>query len=60
MTKRFRLLGIAASLRNARWGAGKRALLDQIVALSDKEALLCFLSREIRASSREFRQCGAQ
>ncbi len=58
MTKRFRLLGIAASLRNARWGAGKRALLDQIVALSDKEALLCFLSRESELHLENFVNAG--
>ena len=58
MTKRFRLLGIAASLRNARWGAGKRALLDQIVALSDKEALLCFLKLESELHLENFVNAG--
>src|SRR4051794_30795119 len=41
-----KLLGIAASLRNARWGAGNRALIEQLAAVADKDALLAFLRQE--------------
>ena len=40
------LVGVAASLRNARWGAGNRGLIDQLSAISSKEALFSFLTRE--------------
>jgi multimeric flavodoxin WrbA len=40
------LLGIAASLRNARWGAGNRELISQLSQLSGKESMFAFLKRE--------------
>lgn len=40
------LLGIAASLRNARWGAGNRLLIEALGALPDRPALDAFLARE--------------
>ena len=45
MSSKPSLLGIAASLRNARWGAGNRGLIDQLKQLSDKELLFAFLKQ---------------
>lgn len=46
MSNRPTLVGIAASLRNARWGAGNRGLVNQLSSISNKEALFSFLKRE--------------
>ena len=52
------LLGIAASLRNARWGAGGRNLIEALAACSDKPALLAYLSRESELHTENFLQAG--
>jgi len=41
-----KILGIAASLRNARWGAGKRNLISQLYTINTKEELFVFLTSE--------------
>lgn len=41
-----KILGIAASLRNARWGAGNRSLIRQLADANDKNDLIALLARE--------------
>jgi multimeric flavodoxin WrbA len=53
-----KLLGIAASLRNARWGAGNRRLIEQISGLNDKPALMRFLTQESELHLENFVQAG--
>lgn len=44
--KSRKILGIAASLRNARWGAGNRSLIDQLRSTETKEDLVAYLASE--------------
>ncbi len=44
--KSQKILGIAASLRNARWGAGKLSLVDKLRAIESKEELVAYLASE--------------
>jgi multimeric flavodoxin WrbA len=53
-----KLLGIAASLRNARWGAGNRHLIEALTALPDRAALDSFLARESELHLENFLQAG--
>jgi multimeric flavodoxin WrbA len=53
-----KLLGIAASLRNARWGAGNRHLIDDLMKLPDRAALDAFLTRESELHLENFLQAG--
>lgn len=53
-----KLLGIAASLRNARWGSGNRSLIQQLCEQPDKAALMDFLSRESELHLENFLQAG--
>ncbi|HXZ03115.1 MAG TPA: NAD(P)H-dependent oxidoreductase [Stellaceae bacterium] len=53
-----RLLGIAASLRNARWGGGNRRLVEQLAENSDKASLMQFLTRESELHLENFLQAG--
>jgi multimeric flavodoxin WrbA len=53
-----KLLGIAASLRNARWGSGNRRLVEQLAALPDKAALMQFLTAESELHLDNFLQAG--
>lgn len=46
MGVRPKLLGIAASLRNARWGIGNKDLIDSLKGISSDEELFAFLSKE--------------
>jgi multimeric flavodoxin WrbA len=55
MTK---VLGIAASLRNARWGAGNRALVEQLCTIPNRDALLAFLKRESELHLENFLSAG--
>jgi multimeric flavodoxin WrbA len=55
---RPKLLGIAASLRNARWGAGNRHLTDALMTLPDRSALDAFLTRESELHLENFIQAG--
>ena len=47
MTSLPKILGISASLRNARWGVGK-SLVESLNSLQDENELLEFLKEEIR------------
>lgn len=53
-----KLLGIAASLRNARWGAGNRRLTDALLALPDRPALDAFLAQESELHLENFLNAG--
>ena len=53
-----KLLGIAASLRNARWGAGNRHLIEQLATLDDKVALSAFLKQESELHLEHFVEAG--
>jgi multimeric flavodoxin WrbA len=53
-----KVLGIAASLRNARWGAGNRGLIDHLCALGSKEELLAYLTKESQLHLENFREAG--
>jgi multimeric flavodoxin WrbA len=55
---RPKLLGIAASLRNARWGAGNRHLIDALMTIPDRPALDAFLTRESELHLENFVQAG--
>ena len=53
-----KLVGIAASLRNARWGAGNRRLIEALLALPDRAALDAFLAHELELHLENFVQAG--
>jgi multimeric flavodoxin WrbA len=53
-----KLLGIAASLRNARWGAGNRGLVEALKQCADKEALHAYLAKESELHLENFLQAG--
>jgi multimeric flavodoxin WrbA len=53
-----RLLGIAASLRNARWGSGSRRLVEQLAAQQDKSSLLTLLREECELHLENFLLAG--
>lgn len=58
MVERPKLLGIAASLRNARWGAGCRQLIDTLKDLPDRSGLDAFLTKESELHLENFIQAG--
>ncbi|EJW11318.1 Iron-sulfur flavoprotein [Rhodovulum sp. PH10] len=58
MMRRPKLLGIAASLRNARWGAGNRLLVEALTALPDRPALDTFLATQSELHLENFVQAG--
>jgi multimeric flavodoxin WrbA len=53
-----KILGVAASLRNARWGAGNRSLIDQLAKVDNKEELIALLSRESELHLKNFLEAG--
>ncbi len=53
-----KILGVAASLRNARWGAGNRGLVDQLCAIETKEELTAYLIRESQLHLENFVEAG--
>lgn len=56
--KQPKLLGIAASLRNARWGIGNRELIDSLKKISNKEELFKFLTEESELHLENFLDAG--
>jgi multimeric flavodoxin WrbA len=58
MTPRPRILGIAASLRNARWGCGGQELVKDLANCTDKAALLAYLTRQSEMHLENFLQAG--
>jgi len=55
-----RVLGLTASLRGARQGAGVENLLGEIRRLEDRDSLQDFLEAETRTLLEEFERCGRQ
>jgi multimeric flavodoxin WrbA len=53
-----KILGIAASLRNARWGAGNRKLVDKLRAIESKEELVAYLSNESKMHIENYLEAG--
>ncbi len=58
MSQPPRLLGVACSLRNARWGAGSEELTASLTSLPDEEALGAFLERESSRHLENFMEAG--
>ncbi|MEM7144550.1 MAG: NAD(P)H-dependent oxidoreductase [Verrucomicrobiota bacterium] len=58
MKKKPVLLGVAASLRNARWGAGSQKLLDSLADIEDEESLFSYLERESELHLENFVNAG--
>lgn len=56
--KKPRLLGIAASLRNARWGIGNQRLIDSLKGMSTKDELFTFLAEESDLHLENFLEAG--
>src|SRR5207244_6608006 len=55
---RPKVLGLAASLRNARWGAGSEKLVADLATLPDKAALLAYLTKESERHLENFLEAG--
>lgn len=53
-----KVLGIAASLRNARWGIGNQTLIDSLKQISTKDELLEFLAEQSELHLENFLQSG--
>ncbi len=53
-----RILGIAASLRNARWGRGGQDLIDDLAHCPDKSSLMAYLTRQSELHLENFIQAG--
>lgn len=56
--KKLKILGIAASLRNARWGAGNRSLIDRLKSLETKEDLIAYLASESHLHIENYLEAG--
>lgn len=55
---RFKILGLSASLRNARRGAGNARLVEDLVQLADKPALIDYLKRQAALHLSNFKDAG--
>ena len=58
MGTRPKLLGIAASLRNARWGTGNQELVDSLKEITSEEELFAFLGKESELHLENFIEAG--
>jgi multimeric flavodoxin WrbA len=58
MNIRPKLLGIAASLRNARWGIGNQELVDSLKSISSEDKLVEFLSYQSELHLENFLKSG--
>ncbi len=58
MNKKPKLLGIAASLRNARWGAGNDVLIESLHGIKTEEELFAFLTKESELCLENFVEAG--
>ncbi|HEY8964368.1 MAG TPA: NAD(P)H-dependent oxidoreductase, partial [Alphaproteobacteria bacterium] len=54
------VLGIAASLRNARFGAGNHALVEDLKHLKDKDALHAYLEQQAKIRTEDFVSAGSK
>ena len=53
-----KVLGIAASLRNARWGGGNKQLVDSLKSIDNKDELFEFLAVESELHLENFIKAG--
>lgn len=53
-----KVLGIAASLRNGRWGPGSRNLIERLSAIPTREELFSYLSAESQLHIENFLEAG--
>lgn len=53
-----RVLGISASLRNARFGVGNDSMIDELSAISDESALIAYLTAQTRIRLEDFAVAG--
>jgi multimeric flavodoxin WrbA len=58
MKNKARLLGIAGSLRNARWGKGNDELIEDIKKIKDDKELISYLEKESSLHLENFLQSG--
>lgn len=58
MNRKPRILGIAASLRNARWGIGNQKLIESLQAIASQEQLQEFLAHQSELHLENFLQSG--
>lgn len=58
MKSKPKLLGIAGSLRNARWGAGNQQLIQSLMNIEGKEELFRFLKSESELHLQNFLDAG--
>ena len=56
----MKILGISASLRNARRGIGNVSLIDEITAISTEEGLNEFLTQEAEFHLKNFIEAGRE
>lgn len=56
----IKILGVSASLRNARFGAGKRKFVDEIAALDDRASLETYLTDQSNIILHEFFEKGRE
>jgi multimeric flavodoxin WrbA len=54
----IKILGVSASLRNARFGAGRKELINDIKRLGDRDALKDYLSTQTQILLKEFFEVG--
>lgn len=54
----MKVLGISGSLRNARYGAGSRRLVDELRSIRSQDELQAFLKEQTRIRSDEFIEAG--
>lgn len=58
MNRTAKILGIAASLRNARWGMGNQSLIDSLQAIATPDQLMEFLADQSEIHLENFLQSG--
>jgi multimeric flavodoxin WrbA len=55
-----KILGIAASLRNARWGAGSEELIEALTNINSKDELMDYLKKESELHIENFVRAGRE
>ena len=58
MMRKPQILGISASLRNSRYGAGSRAVIEELASLSTKQQLLNYLETQAKLRAEDFFNSG--
>jgi multimeric flavodoxin WrbA len=60
LTKKRKLLGVAASLRNARWGAGNEELIERLKQIPNEKELMDYLTQESELHLSNFLKAGRE